>query len=106
MRRALFFLAAVLFAQEATFRSETKLVIVDLSARDKSGRPILNLTKDDVEVFEDGVRQKIAVFELQKLSGEPLTPVSFSPREPVMIEEKAPASRNNSREIGGRAGGQ
>lgn len=89
MRRAIFFLAAVLFAQDVTFRSETKLVIVDLSARDKSGRPIMNLTKNDVEVFEDGVRQQISVFELQKLNGEPLAPLSFTPRQPVTIEERA-----------------
>jgi VWFA-related protein len=90
------FLAALLFAQEATFRSETKLVIVDLSARDKSGRPILNLKKDDVEIFEDGVRQNIAIFELQKLSGEPLAPVSFASRQPVTVEEKAAAKEEKT----------
>ncbi len=37
------------------------------------------------------MRQEIAVFELQKLSGEPLAPVSFASRSPVTIEEKAAA---------------
>ena len=93
-RRSLFFfVAAILLAQDVTFKTETKLVIVDLSARDKSGRPIMNLQKDDVEVYEDGVLQKIAVFELQKLSGEPLAPVSFASRSPVTVEEKAPAAK-------------
>ncbi len=52
-RRSLFFfVAAILLAQDATFKTDTKLVIVDLSARDKSGRPIMNLKKDDVEVLK------------------------------------------------------
>src|SRR5579872_1485857 len=92
-RRSLFFVAAILFVQDVTFKTETKLVIVDLSARDKSGRPIMNLQKGDVEVYEDGVLQKISIFELQKLSGEPLAPVSFASRTPVTIEEKAPAAK-------------
>src|SRR5271169_5994258 len=56
--------AFTLFAQQPTFRSETKLVIVNLSAKDKSGRPITNLKKEDIEILEDGVRQDISVFEL------------------------------------------
>ena len=74
MNQLLALCAVTLFAQDATFKSETKLVIVDLTVKDKSGRPITNLTKDDVEILEDGVRQEIRVFELQKLSGDPLTP--------------------------------
>jgi VWFA-related protein len=90
MRRGIFLIAATLLAQEPfIIRTETKLVIVDLTARDKSGRPITNLTKDDVAVYEDGVRQDISVFELQKLEGEPLTPVSFTAKSPGTIEEKA-----------------
>lgn len=89
MRRGIFLIAATLFAQEYVIKTETKLVIVDLTVRDKSGRPITNLTKDDIEVLEDGVRQDIKVFELQKLDGEPLTPVSFASNGPKTIEEKA-----------------
>ena len=39
----------------AQFTAETRLVIVNLSAKDKSGQPITTLKKEDVEVFEDGV---------------------------------------------------
>jgi VWFA-related protein len=89
MKRSLLALIAVtLFAQQPTFRSETKLVIVNLSAKDKSGRPITNLKKEDVEILEDGVRQEISIFELQKLSGEPLTPVSFGVTTPGTLEER------------------
>ncbi|HLX45341.1 MAG TPA: VWA domain-containing protein [Bryobacteraceae bacterium] len=80
-------------AQDATFKSDTKLVIVDLTVRDKSGRPITNLTKDDVELLEDGVRQEIRVFELQKLGGEPLAPISFGATAPKTLEVRtAPAT--------------
>ncbi len=73
-------------AQDATFKSSTRLVIVDLTAKDKQGRPITTLKKEDVQVFEDGVRQDIAIFELQKLDSQPLAPTSFATRTE---EEKA-----------------
>jgi VWFA-related protein len=74
----------------AQFTAETRLVIVNLSAKDKSGKPIMNLKKDDVEVFEDGVRQEIKVFELQKLDGEALPAISEpSSSKSRTIEEKA-----------------
>jgi VWFA-related protein len=103
MRRLILFLAAGLVAhapflsrltaqQVPTFRSETKLVIVDLTAKDKSGKAITNLTKNDVEILEDGVRQDIAIFEPQKLDAEPLAPVSFAANNPKQIEEKGAAS--------------
>ena len=93
MKRLLPLIAITLFAQQPTFRTETNLVIVNLSAKDKSGRPITNLKKEDVEILEDGVRQEISVFELQKLSGEPLAPVSFgATRTPTLEERNAAAS--------------
>ena len=93
MKRLLPLIAITLFAQQPTFRTETNLVIVNLSAKDKSGRPITNLKKEDVEILEDGVRQEISVFELQKLSGEPLAPVSFgTARTPTLEERNAAAS--------------
>jgi VWFA-related protein len=73
---ALILASVVVMSLSAQFTAETRLVIVNLSAKDKSGKPILTLKKDDVEVFEDGVRQEIKVFELQKLDGEALPPIS------------------------------
>src|SRR6266404_5979837 len=93
MKRLILLTAVTLFAQEATFKSETKLVIVDLTVRDKSGRPITNLTKDKIELYEDGVRQEVRVFELQKLNGELLTPMSFASTTPRTIEEKVAVAK-------------
>jgi VWFA-related protein len=74
------------------FKSETRLVIVDLTVKDKSGRPMTNLTKEDFQVFEDGAKQDVSIFEPQTLSSEPLTPVSFEDNSPKTLETRgAPA---------------
>jgi len=92
MKRLLPLLAITLFAQTPTFRTESNLVIVNLSAKDKAGRPVTNLKKEDVELLEDGVRQEISVFEFQKLAGEPLAPLSFANTTPPTLEERNAAA--------------
>jgi VWFA-related protein len=92
MKRLLPLIAITLLAQTPTFRTETKLVIVNLSAKDKAGRPITNLKKEDIEILEDGVRQEIGVFEFQKLAGEPLAPLSFATTTPPTLEERNAAA--------------
>jgi VWFA-related protein len=46
-----------------TFRTETTLAVVAFQLRQKKGQPIHNLRAEEIEVREDGVAQKIAVFE-------------------------------------------
>lgn len=53
-----------------------------------AGRPITTLKKEDFQLLEDGVAQKITVFDLQQLSSEPLAPMPFAQR-PQTIEERA-----------------
>src|SRR5579864_5077577 len=43
-------------------RVTTSEVLLDLVVRDKRGRQVKNLKPDDVEIYEDGVRQKILSF--------------------------------------------
>lgn len=89
MKRAVFFLvASLLLAQDATFIVDTKLVVINVTVKDKAGRPISDLKKEDFQLLEDGVPQKITVFDRQDLSTEPLAPLSFSQR-PQTIEERA-----------------
>ncbi len=91
MKRAVFFLvASLLLAQDATFIVDTKLVVINVTVKDKAGRPISDLKKEDFQLLEDGVPQKITVFDRQDLSTEPLAPMSFSQR-PQTIEERAAA---------------
>ena len=73
-------------AQDVTFKSETNLVIIDVSVKDKAGNVIPGLKQGDFVILEDGKPQKISVFEFQKLdSDEPPPPV------PAMRPVKAPA---------------
>ncbi|HEV3036533.1 MAG TPA: VWA domain-containing protein [Candidatus Angelobacter sp.] len=44
------------------FRANTNLVNLTFSARNSAGTLVDNLTKDDVEVFEDAIPQKISFF--------------------------------------------
>jgi Ca-activated chloride channel family protein len=49
--------------QRGRIRSEVTLVGVLASVLDKNGRPALGLTADQFEVYEEGAKQKIEVFE-------------------------------------------
>src|SRR3982750_3456329 len=44
-------------------------VLVDVVVRTKQDRPLLGLTADDFEIFEDGVRQKIGSFSVVERAG-------------------------------------
>ena len=85
---ALILASIVAMSLSAQFTAETRLVIVNLSAKDKSGKPIMTLKKEDVEVYEDNVKQDIKVFELQKLDGEALPAIADTPPASRTIEEK------------------
>lgn len=49
--------------QEPTFRVNVRLVNVFTTVTDSHGAPVANLTRDDFRVLEDGVPQKISVFD-------------------------------------------
>jgi VWFA-related protein len=96
IRRFLFLFAATVAvtnmgAQDATFIVDSKLVVVNVTVKDKAGRLVTNLKKEDFQLLEDGVPQKISVFELQQLSSEPLAPLSFTER-PQTLEERVSAA--------------
>src|SRR5271170_5059607 len=50
-----------------TFQSNTTLVIIDVTVKDKSGKVVEDLKKEDFALSEDGKAQSIAVFDFQKL---------------------------------------
>src|SRR5581483_10436416 len=74
LKTAILATVLVATAQEPNpvFRAGSNLVIVDVFVRDRSGKEIPNLRKEDFTVLEDGKPQAISVFEFQKLSSEPL----------------------------------
>lgn len=48
------------------FRAESELVLVDLVATDGKGRFVSDIRQDEVEIREDGKRQKIRLFRLEQ----------------------------------------
>jgi hypothetical protein len=58
--------SAALLAQDQqspTFRTNTNLVIVNVAVKDKSGKPIEDLKKEQFTLLEDGKPQQNSVFE-------------------------------------------
>jgi VWFA-related protein len=85
--RSLIVLALLVISLEAqqgpdsgvpVFRTGTTLIPVDVTVKDKSGKPVEGLKASDFSIFEDGKPQKIAVFEFQKLSTEIAPPPPLS----------------------------
>jgi VWFA-related protein len=54
-----------------TFKSNSNLVIVNVSAKDKGGMAVEGLKATDFSVLEDGKPQKVSVFEYQRISAKP-----------------------------------
>src|SRR4051812_25757452 len=46
-----------------TEKLDVTVVNVDVTVMDRHGNPIRNLTRDDFEIFEDGVRQPVSNFD-------------------------------------------
>ncbi len=70
-----------------TFSSSSNLVIVNVEVRDKNGKPIDNLKREDFQVLEDGKAQQLAVFEYESLKDEPAAPLQLN------IADVKPAER-------------
>ena len=57
--------------QPPTFRVGVGAVRVDVTVIGSDGLPVLDLSREDFEVREDGAIQPIQLFELHRLSGQP-----------------------------------
>ncbi len=58
-------LVSFCWAQEAPLiRSSTREVVLEVSVRDKHGKPFKKVGQEDLAVFEDGVRQELRSFRL------------------------------------------
>ncbi len=44
------------------FRVDTEVVLLDVVVRDKKGRSVRDLRPEEIEVYEDGVRQQVGSF--------------------------------------------
>jgi VWFA-related protein len=104
---------------EPALRLKANEVSLDIVVRDKKGRPVKDLTASDVEVFEDGVRQKIETFRLvtreaaaereanKKEGKEETLPQPASPRDTasmgviaLVFDRLSPEARSLARKAG------
>ncbi len=99
MKHFVWLLVFAAYAQQATFKTSTRLVVLNVFAKDRSGKDLTGLTKESFTVLEDGKPQNIAIFEFQKLDGaEP------SPPQPAIAS--APPSEAKAQVIATKSAGE
>jgi VWFA-related protein len=78
---------------QTAFRTGVDYVRVDVVVTDANDRPVINLTKDDFEIVEDGQRQAIDDFEFVSVPTGSRLPDSTEPEAPAPdVATNAPPS--------------
>jgi VWFA-related protein len=57
-------------AEQQSVKINTSEVLLDVLVKDKKGRPVRDLKPEEIEVFEDGVKQQITAFRLINIEEE------------------------------------
>lgn len=96
-------LAASAQAPEPTIRTTSSEVLLDFVVRDKSARILHDLRPDEIQVFEDGVPQKVRHFEfVDGRATRPSSPAPATTAAPTSTEANSPVASptvNELREI-------
>ena len=66
-----------------TFKAQSDLVLVNVTARDKKGNLVRDLKRADFTVFEDGQPQSISSFDLENTAIEPVGPSQEATTVPI-----------------------
>ena len=90
---ALLSASVALAGDQQPFRTRSQTVAIYATARDSDGRPVGDLTRDDFEVFDNGKRQNLTVFES-----------SVQPISVVMLLDRSASMRMNFRLVEVAAG--
>ena len=73
-------------------RVETELVLVNVVARDKQGKPVSDLKQEDFTLLEDGKPQHVTTFDFENLDTAPLNSVAANgPSQQTVTEQPAPS---------------
>jgi VWFA-related protein len=68
---------------------EVRVANIDVVVRDKAGKPITGLTKDDFELYENGVRQTITnLYEVRRDTAAEQTADTSSPAVPIEVRQR------------------
>jgi VWFA-related protein len=83
------------------FRVDTEVVLLDVVARDKKGRTVRDLRPEEIEVYEDGVRQETGSFRFldSRAIGEALEDAAQTPAEPSAPSPPEPPRPGESRHL-------
>ncbi len=76
----------------ATLHTGTKLVVVDVVVRDKSGHPIHGLTRNDFRLAESGKSQTVSSFEEYAAPAMPPTPPQMPALPPGLFTNFTPVA--------------
>src|SRR5437588_2611383 len=68
-------------------RVETEVVLVNVVARDKQGKPMQDLKAEDFTVLEDGKSQHILSFDSENLDTTPIITISAGPAQQSVTEQ-------------------
>jgi VWFA-related protein len=86
--------------QKPTFTVQIDMVTNDVVVKDEKGNFVPNLTKDDFEIFEDGVKQDIA--SLQVINGGRATNMLAPPAAAAPEGIILPPARQTNSDVSGR----
>ena len=78
----------------ATFRTKVNLVLVPVVVRDRQGRAVGDLRKEDFQLFDRGKPQTISSFSVETLTSQTVAPVKTETAPAVSGGEEAPAAIN------------
>lgn len=92
-----------------TFRVQSELVLVNVVARDKKGKPVQDLKAQDFTLLEDGKPQQISSFDYENLDTTPVAAPGpaqqtvneqpASPPKPLLTRQDAEDALSNKRVI-------
>ena len=83
--------------QQPVFRAEINFVRVDAIITDEDDNPVLDLTAEDFEIYEDDALQQIESFELILFTGEPDPRLPMPSRIRTEYDQDREAARTDSR---------
>ena len=77
----------------ATFRTKVNLVLVPVIVRDKQGRAVGDLRKEDFQLFDKGKPQTISSFSVETIASQTAEPVKIE-TPPQVSGQESPATVN------------